>query len=274
LHRFIRVIEKFPNTQFSCITDNLEIATVMAKAFANANLTIPVFLDLNVGMNRTGIIPGPAAVDIYTFLSNSPGVKAAGLHAYDGHIRDTDITARTKGCHKSFEKVRALKGELEGLHLKVAVIVAGGSPSFPIHAENEDVECSPGTFVYWDKGYVDGCPEQPFMPAAILVSRVVSIQGTNNICIDLGHKSVAAENELGKRVYFLNASTLRAVGQSEEHLVLESREPNSFRLGDVLYGIPFHVCPTVALHEKVYTIENGKITGDWSTTARDKVITI
>ena len=97
---------------------------------------------------------------------------------------------------------------------------------------------------------------------------------TNKFCTDLGHKSVAAENEITRRVFFLNATGLRPVGQSEEHLVLEAKEDNSFQVGDVFYGLPYHVCPTVALYDSVYTIENGKVTGEWKNVARDRKITV
>ncbi len=102
-------------------------------------------------------------------------------------------------------------------------IIAGGSPTFPIHARRaSDIQCSPGTFVYWDKGYGDQFPEQPFEPAALVVTRVISIRGETRLCLDLGHKSISAENELTKRVGFLNGPGLTPVGQSEEHLVVET----------------------------------------------------
>jgi D-serine deaminase-like pyridoxal phosphate-dependent protein len=64
------------------------------------------------------------------------------------------------------------------------------------------------------------------------------------------------------------------VGQSEEHLVLETNEDHPYKVGDVFYGLPYHVCPTVALYERVYTIENGIVTGEWKTVSRDRKITV
>jgi D-threonine aldolase len=163
-------------------------------------------------------------------------------------------------------------------------VIAGGSPTFPVHARRTDVQCSPGTFVYWDKGYADQFPGEPFVPAALVVSRVISLRGDSRVCIDLGHKSIAAENELAKRVSFLNVQGLRPVGQSEEHLVLETtsgsdsgtpgQASHGFRIGDVFYGIPYHVCPTVALYDRVYTVEDGRVTGEWKNTARDRKLTV
>jgi len=126
--------------------------------------------------------------------------------------------------------------------------------------------------VYWDKGYSDGCPEQGFLPAALVISRVVSLPAAGRLCLDLGHKSIAAENELTRRVYFLNAPDWKPVGQSEEHLVVEAGEGHGQHPGDIVYGLPIHICPTVNLYERAYTIEGGRLTGEWKNIARDKKI--
>ena len=98
-------------------------------------------------------------------------------------------------------------------------IVAGGSPTFPTHLHRE-IECSPGTFVYWDWGYKHQLPDEPFDYAALVLTRVISIVDGQTITTDLGHKSVAAENPF-PRVHFLNAPDATPFSQSEEHLVLK-----------------------------------------------------
>lgn len=273
LKRFISLIEKYPATQFSCLTDNRTAATDQSIAFAANHLSLSVYIDLNVGMNRTGILPAEA-FDLFKYCSTLKGLTVAGMHVYDGHLRDVDLELRKQKCDEAYTDVENLKELFEKNSGKTITIIAGGSPTFPIHAERQNVECSPGTFVYWDKGYSDQCPEQKFLPAAVLVSRVISLPNSNRICLDLGHKSVAAENEITKRVFFLNAPGLIAISQSEEHLVVETRQGHSYKPGDVLYGLPFHICPTVALYESVHTVEDGVITGEWRNVARDRSITI
>jgi len=273
LRRFVSLIEKYPATQFSCLTDNRTAANDQSIAFAGNHLSLSVYIDLNVGMNRTGILPAEA-FDLFKYCSTLKGLTVAGLHVYDGHLRDVDLELRKQRCDEAFNEVEKLKELFEKNSRKTTTIIAGGSPTFPIHAVRQNVECSPGTFVYWDKGYSDQCPEQKFLPAAVLVTRVISLPNSNHICLDLGHKSVAAENEISKRVFFLNAPGLKAISQSEEHLVVETAQEHSYKPGDVLYGLPFHICPTVALYERVHTVEEGIITGEWRNVARDRVITI
>jgi len=274
LERFIRLIKAYADTKFSCLVDNIAAAVEISAAAVKNKVHVPLFIDLNVGMNRTGIAPGKAAFQLYVDCTLLPGIKPVGLHAYDGHIHDTDMNIRVEKCNLGYELVSKLSAEIAGAGYPEPIIVAGGSPTFPIHAKRNHIECSPGTFVYWDEGYKSELNEQSFLTAALVVSRVISLPDETKICLDLGHKSVAAEKDLGKRVYFLNAPELVFTGQSEEHLVADAGKGHRYKVGDVLYGIPYHVCPTVALYERAITIENNKATGEWKNIARDRKITI
>jgi D-threonine aldolase len=282
LQRFINVIKKFPNTKYACLIDDMLAAQEQSDAFSAQNLVVPVFIDLNIGQNRTGIAADATAVALYTACQNLNGIHIVGLHGYDGHLRNPDLAIRKAECDVAFAKLKFVETEIlmahpdsfgRGYATANLIIVSGGSPSFSIHAKRENVQCSPGTFIYWDKGYSDICPEQPFKPAALLVTRVISLPDSTKLCLDLGHKSVAAESDITKRVFFLNAPELIPLSQSEEHLVVEAGVGHAYQVGDVLYGLPFHICPTVALFERVVTIENEKATNEWRTIARDRKIT-
>ncbi|MNL21696.1 hypothetical protein D3C87_1429990 [compost metagenome] len=158
--------------------------------------------------------------------------------------------------------------------MAIPLIIAGGTPTYPFYAEKEEVECSPGTFALWDKSYQDTCAEQDYDIAAVLISRIISLPDETKICLDLGHKAVAAENELTKRVSFLNAAGAKIISHSEEHLVLEMPEGHGFKIGDVLYGLPIHICPTVALYDKAATVSRYKIDGEWTIISRKRKINI
>ena len=272
--RLLSLIKKFPNTQFSCLTDHHDAAEKMASIFSAEGLRVPVYLDLNTGQNRTGIVPGDQALQLYIFCAQLKGIQPVGLHTYDGHIRDLDFGDRKKRCDEAFAPVAVLQNQLKLKGFDEPIIVAGGSPSFSIHSKRNKIECSPGTFIFWDKGYIDLCEEQSFIPAALIITRVISLPDATKICIDLGHKSIGAENELAKRVFFLNAPGLKAISQSEEHLVLEAAEGHSHKIGDLLYGLPFHICPTVALYERGNQVENHIAKGEWRILARDKKISL
>ncbi|WP_214072770.1 D-TA family PLP-dependent enzyme [Mucilaginibacter sp. dw_454] len=272
IKRLVALIKQYPDTQFSCLVDNYEAATTIDKIALAEQVTLNVYIDLNVGMNRSGIAPQKAFV-LYERCELLQAVKVIGLHAYDGHIHNEDLDIRKQQCNAAFKLVEELIAELHQSGID-PVVIAGGSPTFPIHAKRKGVECSPGTFIYWDSGYGKELGEQTFLPTALVVARIVSLPDDTKICVDLGHKSVASENVLDKRVTFLNSPQLQPVSHSEEHLVLEAGANHNCKVGDVLYGVPHHICPTVALYERAITIQNNKTSGEWLTIARDRKINI
>ena len=271
--RLATLVKQFPSTKFSCLIDNGETAQQLSGIFQSHNLSINVFIDLNVGMNRTGIVPE----DTLTLIKKCSGlssISVVGLHAYDGHIRDIDFETRKKNCDFAFTRVQQLQLDIKKHLDKDLIIVAGGTPTYSIHSKRNDVECSPGTFIYWDTGYSEILLEQKYLFAALVIARVISKPTIDSICIDLGHKAIAAENPLTNRVRFLNADDLQPIGQSEEHMTLKVTSDKVYRVGDLLYGVPYHVCPTIALHDRPAIIEDNNVTGYWTTLSRNRKITI
>lgn len=272
LSRLITLIRKYPDTRFSCLIDNLETAKSISALADSEQLELPVYIDLNVGMNRTGIQPDHRAIQLFEDAVKLNGIKLLGLHAYDGHIQQATVQEKETLGDEIFLMVESLKQELEKRGYQQLNIIIGGSPGFPVYAKKPGVECSPGTFVFWDKSYLDDLSEQDFLPAALLLSRVVSLPGSTKLCLDLGHKSIAAERVLSQRGYFLNAPDFKVESQSEEHLVLEAGENHPWKIGDLFYVLPYHICPTCALYEAATLIENRKATANWKIIARDRKI--
>jgi D-threonine aldolase len=151
----------------------------------------------------------------------------------------------------------------------------GGTPTFPIHATDltPGVECSPGTCVFHDAGYAEKFPDLPFTPAAVLFTRVVSQPRPGRVCLDLGHKAVAAD-PVGPRLTLLGLPDATLGGQSEEHLVVDAPGADQLTPGTPLLAIPTHICPTCALHSWAYVLEDGEVVDRWEVKARDRVLGI
>jgi D-serine deaminase-like pyridoxal phosphate-dependent protein len=271
VQRFIQLIKKFPRTSFTAIVDDECAIHALSAAAVQADVKIKLLLDIDCGMHRSGIAPGPKAAELYRLMTSLPGLEAQGFHAYDGHIDDKDVALRTKKCDEAFATVTTLQDELSDL--PVPRIIAGGTPTFPIHARRPGIECSPGTCVLWDAEYLASCPDLDFEPAALVLTRVISKPGKNRLCLDLGHKAVAAEKP-HPRVQFLNLPDAKAITHSEEHLVIETSRADEFAVGDLLYGIPRHICPTVALHAEAVVVRTNVATERWKISARDRMLTI
>lgn len=274
LSRFVELINTYKETKFSCLTDNIDSAKSISEIALRNSLVISIYIDINIGMNRTGIAPGNSAIQLFNEVNGLEGIQVLGLHAYDGHIKRADLQERTQACNVAFAPVELMIENLRKQGFDKLQVIAGGSPTYSIHAKRENVNCSPGTFVYWDKGYQDTVPEQSFLPAALVVTRIISIPDKDKLCLDLGYKSISSENDLNQRAYFLNAPDLKIIMQSEEHMVVETAEGHSWKIGDMLYVLPFHICPTCALYDSASIIEDRQWTGFWKIVARDRKITI
>lgn len=271
--RLLALQRKYPNTRFSALADHPAVVDQLDSLARQQQTVFRLYLDLNTGMNRTGIIPGPEAARLYARISESPYLEACGLHAYDGHIRDTDFAARKAASDRAFEGVVALKKTLEAAGHKVPVVIAGGSPTFPVHALRPEVELSPGTTLLWDARYGELFPDMHFLPAAVLLSRVVSRPAPGVFCLDLGHKAIAPEMDF-PRVVLFGWEHCQQSGQSEEHLVLECDPETEATPGQPVYGIPMHICPTVAKYPNLLVVEGGKVSGQWPVAARDYKLTL
>jgi 3-hydroxy-D-aspartate aldolase len=273
VRRLVQLVKKFPSTRFSALVDDAGAVEVLSQAALAAGVVLDLFVDLDCGMHRTGIAPGPAAVALYQQVARSPGLRAAGLHVYDGHIRDSDLAVRTTACDAAFAQLDAVRKQLVASGLEVPTVVAGGTPTFPIHARRAGVQCSPGTSVFWDLGYETLLPDMEFLPAVLVLTRVISKPSARVLCLDLGHKAIASESP-HPRVELLGLPDARAIGHSEEHLTIETDRAGEYPVGSALYGIPWHICPTVALHQEAVVIRNGRAEEHWQVVARARVITV
>lgn len=272
--RWISLLLKYPNLVFSTIVDNLDTAKELSELGKKNNLILKIYLDINAGMDRTGVNYKSNWDQLIYEIINLSNIELLGLHIYDGHLKGT-VEQRTKEASDTFtqiiDKLSTLEQKL-GYKLK---IVAGGSNTFPFYSSQKNIECSPGTFVFWDINYQTNLPEQTFKPAAVLVGTVISKPTANTLCIDIGYKSVASENSLDKRLTILNDDKLIPISHSEEHLVLENKGDKTYNLGDTIYAIPYHICPTCALYETVQIVNSQQdIQDQWAVLARNRKINI
>jgi D-serine deaminase-like pyridoxal phosphate-dependent protein len=271
LKRLIQLSNAYPDTIFSTLVDNKSSADMINSSLTSQDKSLDIYIDVNNGNNRTGIRP-EKVLDLYGYCLDLKAINILGLHVYDGHIRNPDPMERKEACDRDFTQVKSLADNLKKKYGIIPEIIAGGSPTFPIHAARENVICSPGTTLFWDAGYGSRFQDMPFLPSAVLITRIASNPAEGLYCLDLGHKAIASENSLENRVVFLNTSGLRPVGHSEEHLVVKNTGDAELGIGDVIYGLPYHICPTTALYNEVAVVENQQIIDHWKVIARNRKI--
>lgn len=270
IKKFLSLQQRYPNVDFKVIVDHQDAVTSLSTASVECGLCVKVMLDLDVGMHRTGVPVSDKAVEIYESIDQSDGLLPWGLHVYDGHIHDSDVIERRNACNHSLAQVELMRNKLSEKGLPLPLIVMGGTPTFPIYAQTPGVEASPGTFVFHDYGYVSNYPDLGFIPAALLLSRVISIPTSTRFTLDLGHKAIAADPD-GARGTILTIKNAEVDTQHEEHWAVNVPSTKQMQIGQEVYVCPTHICPSVALHPFYYVIDaDGYYRETWDVVSRNR----
>jgi D-serine deaminase-like pyridoxal phosphate-dependent protein len=160
----------------------------------------------------------------------------------------------------------------------VEEIITSGTPSFPAALEYQPFQnakflhrISPGTIVYNDVTSLSQLPEQlDYRPAALVITTVVSRPADSIITCDAGHKTVSADSG-DPTCAVLGHPELTPIHPSEEHLPMQvangARVPE---IGEQLYLIPRHVCPTVNNFDHALLIQGHQIVELANVTARGR----
>ena len=242
--------------------------------------SVGVFVDLNSGMNRTGIAEDRFdEVRLFVEQVLHAKLEFRGLHHYDGHIHNADPLAATE-ANDGYVRLLALIGYLEQNGIEVPEVITSGTPAMP-HAlkfggfSGADFvhRVSPGTIVYNDRSSLKELPGYGFVPAALVLATVVSRPLTNRITCDAGHKAVSADAGV-PTCEALGWPALVGLKPSEEHLPIDAGAVPMPARGDMLYLIPTHVCPTVNNFDRAMIIGEGKVQSIEPVTARGREVFI
>ncbi|MEL6898883.1 MAG: alanine racemase, partial [Planctomycetota bacterium] len=282
LDALIELIQLYPRASISTLADNAKTIDQMNTAAREDGVLLQVYLDCNVGMNRTGIevmADGDLehAAALYASIHAAPHLQVAGLHAYEGHLRGTDESKLITQLQDCMMPMMRLMHALSQDSLPVPQFITSGTATSHLmqlwYHQLPGCELLPplqvgaGTTIFFDAVQYQLCPSLPFQPAATLLTRVVSRPSDQLVCIDLGHKAVASEMPQ-PRIVLPQVPDARFVKHSEEHLVMETGDARSLEVGTELIAIPMHVCPTIALHRHVYPVVDDVAQAPWRVTPR------
>ena len=239
---------------------------------------VGVFVDLNPGMDRTGMAEDHFE-DVCGLIGEvqKAGLRFCGLHHYDGHIKNADPAARA-AAHAGYARLVDLIGYLGRSGIEVREVITSGTPAMP-HALNFTPfreggfvhRVSPGTIVYNDRNSLRELPDYGFVPAALVLSMVVSRPLAGRVTCDAGHKAVSADAGV-PTCDVMGWPGLVGLQPSEEHLPLEVRRGATPARGDLLYLLPAHVCPTVNNFSKAVLVRGGKVEDVVPVTARGREV--
>jgi D-serine deaminase-like pyridoxal phosphate-dependent protein len=261
---------RHPEVQFAALTDDFEMMRRIDAEAARHKMTFNLYVDINAGMDRSGISLGPQAAQLAHAIHAAPHVHLSGLHMYDGHIHG-GFDAALAAMRAPYRALERLINDLRNSGCPVENVITAGSPAFLPAVQHFDWvnEVSPGTWIFWDAAYNDMMPEL-FDIALCVLGRVISRPTPDIMTLDTGSKAVSVDT--GKpHCHLLGLPEANILGWSEEHLrVRLPATHREVRPGEVFYVIPQHVCTTVALYDEALIVEDGTIVDCWSIEARSR----
>ncbi|HKA17200.1 MAG TPA: alanine racemase [Blastocatellia bacterium] len=240
---------------------------------------IGLFIDVNPGMNRTGIEDDRVDEIVQLARRIQDGRQIfRGLHYYDGHLSSLDIVERERTAQRGYDRLMKVIAEFDRAGIDIGEVVTAGTPSFPCSLSYRPFagakfihRASPGTIVYNDCSSLTQLPSEfGYQPAAVVVSTVVSHPSSGRLTCDAGHKTVSADSGI-PTCAVLGSPALVPLKPSEEHLPIEAPEGSlTPPIGNLLYLVPRHICPTVNNFDHALIVLDGKIVGIEQVTARGR----
>jgi D-serine deaminase-like pyridoxal phosphate-dependent protein len=269
--RVREIANQFPDVRISVLVENDE----QVRQWRGSR--IGVFLDINPGMNRTGVEQSheDKIVELVREVRDV-GLEFRGLHYYDGQYGGLDEPERSAAAHAGYDCLLKLVSDIECIGVSVPEVITAGTPTFPCSLTYKGLRdgrfihrVSPGTIVYGDAtSLAQLSNEYGYAPAALVLTRVVSRPHDGRVTCDAGHKSVSADAGVPTCVV-VGHPELTPLTPSEEHLPLslgeETRRP---QVGEALYLLPRHICPTVNNFDDALLVQDGRITSLEKVSAR------
>ncbi len=246
--------------------DSLKNVAQLNELASARDQRLDLFIDLNVGLNRTGVQPGEPALELAEKIETSSHLTLHGIQAYEGHltyIKDfAQKEQQTNACMKLAVDTKHL---IENYGIACPELSVGGSGTFMISGTYLGVtEIQPGTYVFNDHHIHAVVPELEI--AATILATINNIPAKGIITLDMGSKSIS--NDMGDPRFKGYGRKLKVMALTEEHCQCTHGSKLEFELGDKLEGIPAHICPTVNLYDFLYVVQNGEVIDKWAITAR------
>jgi D-serine deaminase-like pyridoxal phosphate-dependent protein len=271
--RVREIAEAFPQVRISVLAENEDQIRQWRSS------SVGVFLDINPGMNRTGIeqTHSDEVLKLIRATQNA-GLEFRGLHYYDGQYGGVEEPERTAGARAGYDNLFKLVSEVERKGVSVPEVITAGTPTLPcslayrgFRGQKFVHRVSPGTITYNDATSLAQLPaDYGLRPAVLVLARVVSRPRKGVATCDAGHKAVSVDAGVPTCVV-VGHPELTPLSPSEEHLPMAVAEDAAGpEVGEALYLLPRHVCPTVNNFDCALLVRGGKIEAVEKVTARGR----
>jgi D-serine deaminase-like pyridoxal phosphate-dependent protein len=251
------------------VDSQVHVAALVAGG-PNPARPLRAIVEVNVGMNRAGVEPGIAAVNLAAEIAGHSGLRFAGLMAWESHaVAIPDRNAKEQSVKEALARLAATASLCRAAGHSVDIVSCGGSGTFPFCIAQPGVtEVQIGGAIFSDVHYRDNY-HLDLPPALTLLSTVTSRPTTTRVILDAGRKALPADIAVPQP---LRLPALNSMKFSAEHLTLELAAPSETpKIGDRVEFIVGYSDMTVFLHEEIVGHRKRTIEHVWPIAARGKL---
>jgi D-serine deaminase-like pyridoxal phosphate-dependent protein len=253
-----------------CI-DHIEQARPISRAMQAAGLRVRALIDIDIGMQRTGVAPGKPALELAKQVTELPGIELAGVMGYEGHLLlIEDQGEKAARICAALAQLVETKERLVAAGIACPIVSCGGTGSLPFAAQQPGItELQAGGVIFMDAFYRHKCRLEGFRYALTIVSTVVSRPASDRAIIDAGRKTMNMELHLP---LVMDREDVQVLRLSAEHGILTlGPAARDLKIGDRLEFVPGYADFTTVLHNHFYVLQSGRLVDIWPLTARGRV---
>ena len=257
-----------------CVDDEANVADLSAAATKHGT-QIEALVEIDCGAGRCGVTKTEDVVRIAKAIDAAPGLKFAGLQAYQGAMQHMDSYDDRKA--KIDVAVAMVKDAVEALKaegLECDIVGGGGTGSYYFESTSgvyNELQCGSYAFMDADYGRIldkegNRIDQGEWENALFLLTSVMSHAKPNKAICDAGLKAQSVDSGLP---FIFGRTDVKYVKCSDEHGVIED-EGGVLKVNEKLRLVPGHCDPTCNVHDWYVGVRGGKVEAVWPVSARGK----
>lgn len=253
------------------VVDHRNSIELLAAALHERGTSMDVLLDVNVGLNRTGVNPGEA-LELADFILSQPTLRLRGIQAYAGQVQHiTSYEARKTESHECLQEAVKVFRDLQTFEEACTIFSTSGTGTFDIDLSIPEItELQVGSYVFMDTEYLaiesteNSTQFDSFSPALRLLTSVVSSNQNGFVTVDAGLKSLYKHGGIPQIVGPEHTGMEYDWFGDEYGKVTYSNIGEAPSIGTVLEFVTSHCDPTINLFDRYYLTRGNDVVGVWS----------
>jgi D-serine deaminase-like pyridoxal phosphate-dependent protein len=266
--KIARLVALAGRARVIALADDVMHVEELASAAEAAGVRLEVMIEIEIGLNRCGVLPGPPALALARKVAQEKWLRFAGIGAHEGTIADADRNKRIARVRERVQRLLNVREDLERAGLPVEICGAGSTTSWNIAGAMDGItEIDPGSYVLMDAVLAETIPDLEFSPAISVIGTVISHAAPMRAVIDCGHKALGRAAD-GGMPSVVSPAGLRVNRLNSEHGILDVEESASVEIGSRVLMTPRYHGSTVVAYDHFVGARKGKVECIWDITAR------